>query len=137
MQIKPSRFEKDPYNSYQNFLYNRALHGLSIYTPEELADMTALKKKRITKTYKKTQKILNILKQERTNTIANDIFLYFFPKMEITNCLVDYYGVSGDTNHVNTLTFKDLKIKKANIISTLIQNNILPKNFTTLIPKNI
>lgn len=135
--MKTNKEENTSYNKVQNLLYNRALHGLSIYTAEELAEISLLKKKRITKTYKKTQKILNVLKQERTNKIANDIFMYFFPKMEITDCLVNYYGVSADINHVNTLTFKDLKLKKDNIISTLIQNNILPKNFTHLIPKNV
>ena len=29
-----SRFEKDPYNAYQNFLYNRTINGLSIYSSD-------------------------------------------------------------------------------------------------------
>ena len=59
------------YTEHQNFLYNRALYGLSIYTPEEVVIMAPEKRKRIIQIHKKTQKILNLWKQEIVNTLAN------------------------------------------------------------------
>ncbi len=132
MEKKTSRFEKDPYNKVQNFLYNRALHGLSMYSKEEIAEMHWEKKKKILKYQRKTQKVLNLWKQEITNGIANEIFIRLFPTMEITKSLVNFYGIQADEEHVNILTFKDLNIKKENIIDKLISSKILPKNFKCL-----
>lgn len=137
MQTKPSRFEKDPYNSYQNFLYNRALYGLSIYSQDEISKMSIEKKKRINKTHKKCQSIVNLLKQEVTNQLANDFFKRWFPEMEITNSLINYYGTTGHADHVNNMSFKLLKISKPLVIARLIETKMLPKNFNQLIPKEI
>lgn len=134
MQTKPSRFEKDPYNSYQNFLYNRALFGLSIYSQDEISKMSIEKKKRINKSYKKCQVVVNLLKQEVTNQMANDFFVRIFPGMEITNSLVNYFGTEGHPEHVNNMSFKMLKMNKTLIITRLIEKKVLPKNFNQLIP---
>lgn len=132
---KISRFEIDPYNSYQNFLYNRAIKGLSIYTEEELHNMCEEKKKRIIKVQRKVQRIINLLKQEVTNHLANDLFIKIFPDTEFTKSLVHYYGTGGDENHINKLSFSFLKMNKKLIITRLIEKKMLPKNFNLLIPK--
>jgi len=134
MQTKPSRFEKDPYNSYQNFLYNRALFGLSIYSQDEISKMSIEKKKRINKSYKKCQVVVNLLKQEVTNQLANEFFVRIFPGMEITNSLVNYFGTEGHPDHVNNMSFKMLKINKPLVIARLIERKVLPKNFNQLTP---
>ena len=134
METKKSRFEKDPYNSYQNFLYNRALFGLSIYSQDEISKMSIEKKKRINKSYKKCQVVVNLLKQEVTNQMANDFFVRIFPGMEITNSLVNYFGTEGHPDHVNNMSFKMLKMNKTLIITRLIEKKVLPKNFNQLIP---
>jgi hypothetical protein len=134
METKKSRFEKDPYNSYQNFLYNRALFGLSIYSQDEISKMSIEKKKRINKSYKKCQVVVNLLKQEVTNQMANDFFVRIFPGMEITNSLVNYFGTEGHPEHVNNMSFKMLKMNKTLIITRLIEKKVLPKNFNQLIP---
>lgn len=134
MQTKPSRFEKDPYNSYQNFLYNRALHGLSIYSQDEISKMSIEKKKRINKSHNKCQTVVNLLKQEVTNQLANDFFVRWFPEMEITKSLVNYFGTTGHENHINNMSFKLLKISKPLVIARLIETKLLPKNFNQLIP---
>ena len=137
METKQSRFEKDPYNSYQNFLYNRALHGLSIYSQDEVSKMSIEKKKRINKSHKKCQNVVNLLKQEVTNQLANDFFVRWFPEMEITNSLVNYFGTTGHENHVNNMSFKMLKISKPLVIARLIETKLLPKNFNQLIPTEL
>ncbi len=126
------KFKKDYYSKHQNFLYNRALYGLSTYTPEEVVIMLPEKRKRILQIHKKTQKILNLWKQEIVNILANKIFTDIFPNMEITKCLVEYYGTDGDPEYVNNMSFKMLKISKEQVISKLIETKILPKNFNEL-----
>jgi hypothetical protein len=120
------------YTDHQNFLYNRALHGLSIYSPEEVVIMAPEKRKRIIQMHKKTQKILNLWKQEIVNVLANKLFTDIFPDMEITKCLVDFYGTNGDPEYINNMSFKSLKISKEQIICYLIDKKILPKNFNEL-----
>ena len=120
------------YSPHQNFLYNRALHGLSIYTPEEVMIMLPEKRKRILKVHKKAQKILNLWKQEIVNIAANKFFTNIFPDTEFTKCLVDFYGTEGDPDYINKMSFKMLKISKEQVISKLIKHKILPKNFNEL-----
>lgn len=120
------------YSDHQNFLYNRALHGLSMYKPEEVVIMNPEKRKKILQIHKKTQKILNLWKQEIVNICANKLFTDIFPDMEITKCLVECYGTQGDPEYINNMSFKSLKINKEQIISYLIEKKILPKNFNEL-----
>jgi len=120
------------YTEHQNFLYNRALHGLSMYTPEEVIIMNPEKRKKILQIHKKTQKILNLWKQEIVNICANKLFTDIFPDMEITKCLVECYGIQGDPEYVNNMSFKLLRISKQDIIAYLIEKKILPKNFNEL-----
>ena len=130
-----SRFEKDPYNAYQNFLYNRTINGLSIYSNDELSKMSNEKKKKFFKQHKKAQETINLLKQEVTNKLANDFFVQIFPDTEFTKSLINFYGIQGDVNYKNHLPFKLLKINKKMIIARLIETKLLPKNFNQLIPR--
>lgn len=125
-------YKKEIYNDHQNFLYNRALYGLSVYSQKELQEMALEKKQRVTKLYKKAQKVINLWKQEIVNILANTFFLSIFPDMEITKCLIEVYGTSGDPEYINNMSFKTLKITKKQIIDKLIEVKILPKNFYEL-----
>jgi hypothetical protein len=126
------QYEQDPFNGHQNFLYNRALYGLSIYAPEEIKEMPVEKKKRIVRIHKKAQTVINLWKQEIVNAAANRFFTNIFPDMEITHTLVNYYGIEGDPEHVNNLSFKMLKISKQEVVNKLIDKKVLPKNFNQL-----
>jgi len=57
-------YEQDRFNAYQNFLYKRALFGLSVYSKEEIDAMHYAKKKRIAGVHLRAQKVLNICKKE-------------------------------------------------------------------------
>lgn len=124
-------YEAGPFNEYQNFLYKRALMGLKIYSPEELSSMKEDKKARIKKIYSKTQKVLNVYKQEVVNRLTNNIFTKLFPTSPVTQALVNELTFT-DSDFVNTLNFKVLNISKSDIIEQLINNRILPKNFYEL-----
>lgn len=129
---RPSRYEQDPYNEYQNFLYNRALSGLASYSKEEVEVMHWEKKKRIVKVHIKAQTVINIWKQEIVNVLSNYLFTTIFPDSPITKELTGKFGNVTDENYINKMSFKLLKITKPMIIERFIQEGVLPKNFNEL-----
>lgn len=126
-----SRYERDPYNKYQNFLYKRAMFGLKMYTPEEIKDMHWQKKKRIKKVHKRTQNILNIWKQQIVIAKTNTLFQFMFPKSILAQKLIEL-GSETDSEYKNNLSFKELKISKEDIVFKLQGEGILPHDFLKL-----
>jgi hypothetical protein len=126
-----AEYEIDPFNQYQNFLYKRALFGLKMYSTEEVEAMQEKKKARINKIHKKTQKVLNLYKQEIVNAITNNIFTRFFPSSPITQALVGQYTFT-DPEYKNSMDFRQLGISKQAIVDRLIREKILPTNFYEL-----
>jgi hypothetical protein len=129
-QDRVMEYEIDSYNSYQNYLFKRALYGLKGVSQEELAAMCDKKKQRINRVYFKGQQVINLYKQRVTNFYSNLVFKQFFPDSPITEFLSNM--TETDPNFKNTLTFKDLNISKDDIIKVFIKEGILPKNFMDL-----
>ena len=123
-------YESDGYNQYQNYLYKRALHGLSALTEQELATMCSKKRQRIINVYKRAQVVLNKLKQQATINYSNFVFKTLFPNSPITEFLLAHNET--DEKVINTLNFKDLGIDKKQIITIFMLEGILPKNFLSL-----
>jgi hypothetical protein len=123
-------YETDQYNQYQNYLYKRALYGLSALTQDELAAMCSKKKQRVINVYKKAQLVINKLKQEATIKYTNFIFETLFPNSPITQALIS--ETETDDSLINKLNFKDLGIEKRDIITIFIAEGVLPKNFLSL-----
>lgn len=125
-----SIIQEECMTDYQNFLYNRALFGLSVYSQEELKAMRWDKRKRITKVHKRTQHVINIWKQQIVNLIYSK-FISLFPKMESTKEFVDMTN-DVDPEHMNRMSFRTLCITKAQVVNKLITEGILPPNFHEL-----
>jgi hypothetical protein len=123
-------YQQDRYNQYQNYLYKRALYGLSALTQDELATMCSKKKQRVLNVYKKAQVVINKLKQQATISYTNFIFEALFPKSPITQALLA--ETETDDTLINKLNFKDLGIEKSQIITIFIAEGVLPKNFLSL-----
>ncbi len=139
---KVSRFEQDKFNEYQNFLYNRCLFGLTVYSQEEVQVMHYDKKKRITKVHKRAQTVLNLWKQSIVQVLSNYLFQAFFPDSPITKELLEDFKYAkeefwdiDDELHINKMSLKTLKITKAQVVGRFIKEGILPKNFYELTPK--
>jgi hypothetical protein len=130
-QLTPRRtmvqYEVDQYSSYQNYLYKRALYGLSSIPEQELVTMCSKKKKRIERVYLKGQQVINLHKQKLTNKITNLLFERLFPQSPLTAFFLSH--TDTDENFKNTLNFKDLNITKDEIIRIFIEEGVLPKNF--------
>lgn len=130
------QYETDGLNQYQNFLYDRAVNGLAAYEPVELKRMKPKTIKWIQNTHNRTQRVLNIWKQEITNDLTNVLFdLCFFNKGNVKQPILDATRNFVDPNKKNKLSFKSLGIKKQDIIKKLIAEKILPGDFYELKPK--
>jgi len=125
-----TKYESDVFNKYQNFLYKRALYGLKMYDDSEINIMHWQKIKRIRKVNKRTQRIINIWKQELTNSYTTSFFEQIFPKSPITKGLQETNYTDPEFNC--KLSFKDLGVKKENVIKKLHSEGVLPKNFYEL-----
>ena len=125
------KVDHDRFTDYQNFLYNRALFGLSVYTPEELKNMRWDKRKRIIKVHKRAQKTLNIWKQQIVNQLSTHLFETLFPKTPITESFVESTN-EVDSEYVNRMSFKSLRISKTQIVGKLVKEGILPPDFQDL-----
>jgi len=128
-------YEQDSYSNYQNYLYKRALYGLTALNDNELSVMCSKKRQRIINVYKRAQVVINKLKQQVTIAQSNFIFETLFPNSPITEFLLS--ETETDEKFKNTLTFKDLNISKDQIISIFMAEGVLPKNFLSLeVPQN-
>jgi len=130
-QLMPKKlfmeYETDKYTPYQNYLYKRALEGLNSLSQQELATICSKKKKRIEKVHIRAQQAINLYKQRLTNKFTNLLFEKLFPESPLTQFFID--NTETDMKFKNTLNFKDLNIKKDDIIAIFIEEGVLPKNF--------
>jgi len=124
-------YEQDPYNANQNFLYKRAMFGLSMYSEEELSKLTEQKKSRIVKLHRRCQNNLNIWKQEISIEWTNKLFRHYFGEHPFLKPFFD--NTEPDPKFVNKISFKDLGITKDMIIQRLVQQGILPPNFYSIV----
>lgn len=128
---KESKYQPVSYSSYQNKLYKRALYGLGALTEQELSTICKKKKHRISRVYYRGQVAINLYKQKITNTYSNQaITKFFLPDSPIAKFFIE--NSETDQEYKNTLTFKELGINKAQIISIFMDHKILPQNFHDL-----
>ena len=125
-----TKYEADQYSQYQNFLYKRALYGLSSLPKNEVEQMSKQKKIRISKVNRRAQRVLNEAKQRKVISITNGIFAKWFPDTKFTNFMLS--NTDTDEKVRNTLNFKDLNMHKDEIIRIFIEEGILSSNFLSL-----
>lgn len=118
-------------NSYQHFLFKRVLHGLNVYSAEEIEALHWDKKRRISKVWRRSQKEINEWKQIICNKKINDLIrnTFFGPTAESIISIPED-EVLDDYN--NTFTLKDLGIMYEDLILRFMSKGLLPKNFFTL-----
>ena len=125
-------YETDPFNKYQNFLYRRAMYGLTVYSPGEVEKFHQDKKDRIERVHKRCQVVLNLWKQELTNEYTNRLFETLFPRSEFARLFFVKYRNATDPDFINYIPFKDLGIDKVQIVNRLVMKGVLPKNFYSI-----
>ena len=137
-----TKYETDGFNSYQNYLYKRALYGLKGLPQEEIKTMCTAKQKRVNKVYYRAQKLLNLYKHQKTKELYNSLILTLFPKQAKGNLarVIANVDILSDCDEkeldLNTLSFKDLGITKQEIADLFVSKGILPANFYQLNPQD-
>ena len=124
------KYEQDNFNSYQNYLYKRALYGLKGLPQEELEKMCSAKKKRVNNVFFRAQKLLNRHKHKITKNYFDDFLSSLFPNSNVLRVLTSVNEIDDD--HLNTLSFKELGIEKNDIANLFVEEGVLPKNFFEL-----
>lgn len=119
-------YTQSPYNKVQNFIYKRTLCGLSIYTKQEIKEMTKQERKEISSTHKKAQKEINILKQQLLIRKTNKFF-DLFPNSPLAKSILNNSEV--DITFKYRVSFQELKLSKDDIVKVLHEKAILPDNF--------
>ena len=117
-------------NPYQHFLFKRVLHGLNMYTKDEVNFMHWDKKRRITKVWKKGQEVINELKQYVCYQKSNSIFSIFAKSEAGQQLLNQPFEYLPDYN--NKMSLKDLDLRYEDVIIKFMQEGLLPKNFLLL-----
>ncbi len=116
-------------NPYQHFLFKRVLHGLNIYSKQEVDEMHWDKKRRIKKVWYKGQQAINELKQYVVYKQTQKIFSIFKGNIGegITNTPFQYLE-----EYKNKLTLKELGLTYEDVILKFMSLGLLPKNFLLL-----
>tara|TARA_R110002153_G_scaffold122010_6_gene267792 strand:- start:260 stop:775 length:516 start_codon:yes stop_codon:yes gene_type:complete len=117
-------------NPKQHFLFKRVLHGLNMYSKEQVAEMHPQKKRRISKVWRKGQNLINEWKQMICNKRINKfLFITFGDKSPLMKELLAVPVNETDPNYKNTHSLKDLNITYEDLILKFMQSGLLPKNF--------
>lgn len=122
-------YEKSSYSEVQNFLYKRAMFGLSIFKQQEIKEMHPEKRYRIIKAHKRTKKELNVCKQYIIKNITDEV-LKLFPNSPLAQELIN--GSTIDPTFKPEFSFKELGIEKDAVVDRLHKVGILPNNFYDL-----
>ena len=97
-------------NPRQHFMFKRVLHGLKLYTKDEIEKMHWDKKRRIIKVWKRSQDVINRWKQKLCFNDSNKIFAIFknsklgrqFYGREFSSCSAYHFPL---TNSYSLCTF--------------------------------
>mgnify|MGYP003626549741 CR=1 FL=1 len=126
-----NNFKYTKLNSYQHFLFKRVLHGLNVYTKDEVEKLHWDKKRRISKVWRRSQREINVWKQMICNKKVNDYFRRTFKGPTVESILsIPATEVLDDYN--NRVTFKELSITYEDVILLFMSKGLLPKNYLTL-----
>ena len=114
-------------NPQQHYLFKRVLHGLKMYTKDEIDKMHWDKKRRIIKVWKRTQTVINKWKQWVAYTDSKKIFSIFTNSKlgkELYEMPFEYMP-----DFKNKLTLKECGIEYEHLIIKFITEGLLPKNY--------
>jgi hypothetical protein len=107
------------------------LHGLNVYTPEEVNKLHWDKRKRITKVWKRAQREINAWKQIITNKRINAYLRKTFTGDGV-KALLNVPDTEIMDDYTNKLSLKDLGITYEDLILFFLSKGLLPKNYLSI-----
>ena len=115
-------------NQQQHFLFKRVLHGLNIYTSEEITKMHWDKKRRVKKVWRRAQNVINNWKQMICNKRSNEI-LSIFTSSKLAKSIISTSVNETDEKFINDMQLKTLGITYEDLIIKFISEGLLPNNY--------
>lgn len=127
------KLEYSKFNPTQHFMFKRVLHGLNVYSKEEITSMHWDKKRRIKKVWRRGQNAINQWKQIISNKKLH-IFLNvtFGERSSLVKEILDVPVTEVDDSYINKASLKDLGITYEDLILRFMSIGLLPKNFLTV-----
>jgi hypothetical protein len=114
-------------NPQQHYLFKRVLHGLKMYTKDEIDRMHWDKKRRVIKVWKRSQDVINKWKQFIAYQDSKRIFSIFV-NSKLGKELYDF-SFEYLPDYRNKLTLKECGIQYEHLIVKFIAEGLLPKNY--------
>lgn len=118
-------------NRFQKILYNHAMYGLKCYTPEQIKAMTYVQKMAITDVYEQAQFKLNMWKLQLIHEKIGSFLTTLFHRSEFARQMATYPKKVSSWEKT-TITFRQLGIRRKQIIQKLIEWEILPVQYYEL-----
>lgn len=118
-------------NATQTQHYRVAVYGIQAFTELEVKNLSFKQKTEIEAKCKKAQMVINRLKQRTCSRNISNLLEKLFSHSKLIKDFVkdnDYYSDSL----INPMSFKELGIRKKDIIDALICENCLPEHFYEL-----
>ena len=125
-------YENEVFSPYQNKLYREALHGLSIYSAEEIAVMPFKKKLQIENLHQRAKRILNEWKQTIVSKEVDNLLLSLFYKSTFLRKIIEHTKNYTDNDIICYQSFAELRIYRMDIARKLVETGILPRVFFNL-----
>jgi len=104
------------------------LHGLNVYTADELEKMHWDKKRRIKRVWRRSQQVINSWKQVICNKRANEVFKLFDHSPLAKHFLSEDVN-NTDDKFINKMSLKELDITYEDLIIKFISEGLLPQNY--------
>jgi len=124
------KLEYSKLNPTQHFMFKRVLHGLNVYSKEEITSMHWDKKRRIKKVWKRGQNAINQWKQIISNKKLHSFLkITFGERSSIVRELLNVPVTEVDDSYINKASLKDLGITYEDLILRFMSIGLLPKNF--------
>ena len=114
-------------NPKQHFLFKRVLHGLRLYSKEDISKMHWDKKRRIIKVWKRAQDVINRWKQKLCYNDSQKIFAIFASSKLGKAFYEQPFDYMSD--YQNKLPLKEVGIDYEHLIVKFISEGLLPSNF--------
>jgi hypothetical protein len=117
------------FNQLQNKLYRRLIFGLDSLNNTDLQTMKKSEILKVQEDHERAKKVLNQWKNEITSSYVDKLFSEIFWNSPIAKEMVRFGNDPDAVHEENTLSFKELGIKKRQIAVKLVENGLLPVNF--------
>jgi hypothetical protein len=120
------------FNTLQQRMYKRLVYGIENIPKAELETIDRKERERIIARHARAQEVINIYKNIVMANMCDEIFGKVFWNSPIAKEMVAYSTDAEALKEENTLSFRELGIKKHQLAAKFVEFGLLPVNFFQL-----